>query len=69
MDFLIEVDQDLLLKLNLKKGEMHLVEEHQAKELLNKLQNLIIEEIPGGSAANTLKGIGFLGGRQSFVEM
>ncbi len=63
MDFLIEVDQDLLLKLNLKKGEMHLVEEHQAKELLNKLQNLIIEEIPGGSAANTLKGIGFLGGK------
>ena len=65
MDFLIEVEDQKLLELNLKKGEMHLVEEDKAKEMLSKIekQQLKLEMVPGGSAANTLKGIAFLGGK------
>lgn len=64
MDFLIEVDDNRLLEFDLKKGEMHLVEEDKAKKILDKIEKeqLKIEFVPGGSAANTLKGVAFLGG-------
>ncbi len=64
MDFLIEVDENKLLEFDLKKGEMHLVEEKKAKTILEKIEKeeLKIEFVPGGSAANTLKGVAFLGG-------
>lgn len=65
MDFLIEIEDHKLLELDLKKGEMHLVEEEKAKTILKKIEQeqLKIETVPGGSAANTLKGIAFLGGK------
>lgn len=65
MDFLIEVEDNKLLEFDLKRGEMHLVEEEKAKEILDKIEKekLQIEFVPGGSAANTLKGVAFLGGR------
>ncbi|MFH1275753.1 MAG: adenosine kinase [Candidatus Woesearchaeota archaeon] len=63
MDFLIEIDDNKLLEMNLNKGEMHLVEEEKAKELLKKIEahKLAIELCPGGSAANTLRGLALLG--------
>ncbi|MBT5924655.1 S-methyl-5'-thioadenosine phosphorylase [Candidatus Woesearchaeota archaeon] len=63
MDFLIEVDDTTLASFNLKKGEMHLVDEIKAQEVLSKVQNLNVETVPGGSSANTIKGISFLGGK------
>ena len=65
MDFLVEVDDHKLLEFNLKKGEMHLVEEEKAKEILHKINHyqLKIETVPGGSAANTLRAFAFLGGK------
>ncbi|MFH0701801.1 MAG: adenosine kinase [Candidatus Woesearchaeota archaeon] len=64
MDFLVEVDEQTFLEFDLKKGEMHLVEEEKAQQILKKIEELQlkIELVPGGSAANTLKGIAFLGG-------
>ena len=64
MDFLVEVDDKHLIEFNLKKGEMHLVEHEKAQALLHKLKQyeLKIEMVPGGSVANTLRGIGILGG-------
>jgi sugar/nucleoside kinase (ribokinase family) len=64
MDFLIEIDEDKLIEFNLNKGEMHLVDEEQAKNVLSKINEhqLTIEKVPGGSSANTLKGIALLGG-------
>jgi sugar/nucleoside kinase (ribokinase family) len=64
MDFLVEIDEDKLLEFDLKKGEMHLVDEEKAKLVLEKINEhkLTIETIPGGSSANTLKGIALLGG-------
>lgn len=65
MDFLVEVDENKLLEFNLNKGEMHLIEEDRAKEILKKINEyqLKIEIAPGGSAANTLRGVAFLGGK------
>jgi len=65
MDFLIEISDRQLIEMNLKKGEFHLIEEERAKELLKKIHKteLTIETVPGGSAANTLKGIALLGGK------
>lgn len=65
MDFLVEVEDSQLSELNLKKGEFHLVEEAEAKAFLKKISqtNLAIETVPGGSAANTLKGFALLGGK------
>ena len=64
MDLLVEVNERTLLEFNLKKGEFHLVDAEKAKILLKKIneQELKIEAVPGGSAANTLKGIALLGG-------
>jgi len=64
MDFLIEIDDNALLEFNLKKGEMHLVDSLKAAQILKKLDasSLKMELVPGGSAANTLKGVAFLGG-------
>lgn len=64
MDFLIEIEDDTLKEFNLKKGEMHLEDELKAKEILRQLEksSLKIDLVPGGSAANTLKGVAFLGG-------
>jgi sugar/nucleoside kinase (ribokinase family) len=64
MDFLIDIEDNALLNFNLKKGEMHLVDEKKAKEILQQLDDssLKMELVPGGSAANTLKGVAFLGG-------
>lgn len=65
MDLLVEIDDRTFLDFELNKGEMHLVEEEKAKQLLKKIEDhkLKFEAVPGGSSANTLKGIAFLGGR------
>jgi sugar/nucleoside kinase (ribokinase family) len=68
MDFLVEVDDNSLLEFDLKKGEMHLVDQEKTKSVLKKIKEkeLKIEVIPGGSSANTLKGIALLGGHVIF---
>ncbi len=62
MDF--QIDDQRLLEMDLRKGEMHLVDHDKAKAILQKLeqQKVTIEQCPGGSVANTLRGIGLLGG-------
>jgi len=63
MDFLVEVEDKTLLEFNLKKGEMHLVDETKAKDVLKILENknTTIDIVPGGSSANTLRGLALLG--------
>lgn len=66
MDFLIEVDDNQLAEFDLKKGEMHLIDEEKSKELLNKLKHYNVKTAPGGSSANTLAGIAAFGGNVIF---
>lgn len=66
MDFLIEIDENELLEMDVKKGEMHLIDEEKSKMLLNKLKNYSVKTAPGGSSANTMAGIAILGGNAVF---
>ncbi|MBN2401489.1 MAG: adenosine kinase [Spirochaetes bacterium] len=62
IDFTIDVDDSVLSDLNLKKGQMHLIDENKSGEIFNKIKNYQINKTPGGSAANTLAGLAILGG-------
>jgi fructokinase len=65
VDVFIKVDDNFLLKNNLIKGSMKLIE----KEEFESLKSIIkIEKIEaGGSVANTMAGITYLGGHSSFI--
>ena len=65
VDVFVKVDDDFLLKNNLTKGSMKLIE----KEEFESLKKIIkIEKIEaGGSVANTMVGIAYLGGNPSFI--
>jgi sugar/nucleoside kinase (ribokinase family) len=66
MDFLVEVDDNELLEMNLKKGELHLFEEEESKQLLKKIDRYKVKIAPGGSSANTLAAIANFGGKVVF---
>ena len=65
VDVFVKVDDNFLLKNNLTKGSMKLIK----KQEFNSLKNTIkIEKIEaGGSVANTMAGIAYLGGNPSFI--
>ncbi len=65
VDVFVKVDDDFLLKNNLTKGSMKLIEKQEFDNLRNTIK---IEKIEaGGSVANTMVGIAYLGGRPSFI--
>jgi len=65
VDIFIKVDDDFLLKNNLTKGSMKLIEMEEFESLKNTIK---IEKIEaGGSVANTMAGIAYLGGNPSFI--
>jgi sugar/nucleoside kinase (ribokinase family) len=66
IDFTLNVNEDVLQLLDLKKGQMHLVDEIKSKEIFSKIADYKIEKTPGGSSANTLAGISILGGKGAF---
>lgn len=63
LDITFEVTESFLKENNLKKGQMHLITREQSSELLKKLQNYKAKISPGGSSANTLAGVSYLGGK------
>lgn len=67
LDFTVEVDERVLDKIGLKKGQMHLIDEKRSREIFEELKDYTIETTPGGSSANTLAGIAVLGGRSLFL--
>ena len=65
VDVFVKVGDDFLLKNNLIKGSMKLIEK---QEFDNLKRSIKIEKIEaGGSVANTMAGIAYLGGKPSFV--
>jgi fructokinase len=61
----VKVDDDFLLKNNLIKGSMKLLEKQEFESLKSTIK---IEKIEaGGSVANTMAGIAYLGGNPSFI--
>jgi sugar/nucleoside kinase (ribokinase family) len=65
VDVFVKVDDDFLSKNNLTKGSMKLIEKHEFESLKRTIK---IEKIEaGGSVANTMAGIAYLGGHSSFI--
>jgi fructokinase len=65
VDVFVKVGDNFLLKNNLTKGSMKLIEKDEFECLKNTIK---IEKIEaGGSVANTMAGIAYLGGHPSFI--
>ena len=65
VDVFVKVDDDFLSKNNLTKGSMKLIERQEFDNLKSTIK---IEKIEaGGSVANTMAGIAYLGGNPSFI--
>jgi fructokinase len=65
VDVFVKVDDNFLYKNKLVKGSMKLIEKDEFETLKNIIK---IEKIEaGGSVANTMAGIAYLGGNASFV--
>jgi fructokinase len=65
VDVFTKVNDDFLLKNNLTKGSMKLIERQEFDNLKSTIN---IEKIEaGGSVANTMAGIAYLGGNPSFI--
>ena len=65
VDVFVKVDDDFLSKNNLTKGSMKLIEKQEFENLKTTIK---IEKIEaGGSVANTMAGIAYLGGHSSFI--
>ena len=65
VDVFVKVDDHFLLKNGLTKGSMKLIEKDEFEILKTKIK---IEKIEaGGSVANTMAGIAYIGGYPSFI--
>ena len=65
VDVFVKVDDNFLLKNNLTKGSMKLIEKHEFESLKSTIK---IEKVEaGGSVANTMAGIAYLKGGASFI--
>ena len=65
VDVFVKVDDNFLSKNNLTKGSMKLIEKAEFETLKDRIK---IEKIEaGGSVANTIAGISYLGGNSSFI--
>jgi fructokinase len=65
VDVFVKVDDNFLSKNKLTKGSMKLIEKSEFENLKSKIK---IEKLEaGGSVANTMAGISYLGGNSSFI--
>lgn len=66
MDILVEVPEEYLAQHNLVKGGMALVTRADAEKQLTAIADRKVRTLPGGSSANTARGISVLGGKVAF---
>ncbi len=68
MDILVRIDNDeLLTRLDLPKGSMTLVDQGKATQILSRIQSLPKSYAPGGSAANTIRGLAALDAPATYI--
>jgi sugar/nucleoside kinase (ribokinase family) len=65
VDVIARAEEDFLLKQDMRKGTMALIDEARAQAIYKAMGPAT--EISGGSAANTIVGLASLGGRAAFV--
>jgi len=65
VDVVCKVDDEFLIKNNLTKSNMKLIDESEFKKLLGNLK--IEETVSGGSVANSIVGLSQLGNKVGFI--
>ncbi len=65
VDVIARTEEDFLIKQNMRKGAMQLIDEARAEAIYDAMGPAV--EISGGSAANTIVGVASLGGRGAFI--
>ena len=65
VDVITQCDDDLLTRLGIDKGVMQLVEQPRGEFLFEQMQDRT--QLPGGSVANSIAGMGALGLRTGFI--
>lgn len=65
VDIFVKVDDEFLVKKNLIKGTMKLINKFEFDDLKNNIK--IRKTLAGGSVANTMSGIAYLAGNSSFI--
>jgi len=53
--------------IGVNKSIMHLVDEERSRSILRRLEGLPTEIVPGGSCANTMRTVAFLGGQSVYT--
>lgn len=61
------VDDTLLDSIGVNKGIMHLIDEERSRSILTRLERIPTEMVPGGSCANTISTVAFLGGQPVYT--
>ncbi len=68
MDILVRIDSDeILRRLELPKGSMTLVDQDKSARILEMIKSLPKSYTPGGSAANTIRGIATLRNPAAYI--
>jgi adenosine kinase len=65
VDVIARTEEDFLLKHEMHKGSMRLIDEARAEAIYAQMGPAV--EISGGSAANTIAGVASYGGRAAFI--
>jgi sugar/nucleoside kinase (ribokinase family) len=65
VDIIARTEEDFLLKQDMRKGAMALIDEARAQAIYDAMGPAI--EMSGGSAANTIVGLASLGSRSAFI--
>ncbi len=66
IDLLCKVDDHFLKHHGLVKNQMRIIDQYEREMLLEALRGRPIQREPGGSCANTMLGISYLGGKTVF---
>jgi len=65
VDVIANIDDNFLAKHNIKKGNMQLIGEEEARQIYDAVD--IVKKMPGGSAANTIAGLASFGSKTAFI--
>jgi sugar/nucleoside kinase (ribokinase family) len=65
VDVIARTEDDFLIRHNMRKGSMQLIDEAQAARIYDAMGPAV--EVSGGSAANTTVGVAGLGARAAFI--
>ncbi len=67
LDITLDVEEETLKELGLRKGEMTLIDEERLESITEKIADFETRKSSGGSAANTMVGVSKLGGSSAFI--